>query len=41
MPHIYDKVMMVQRGARPGVPKAAVVVTGGRGQRMWPSLPRS
>ncbi|XP_057591200.1 von Willebrand factor A domain-containing protein 2 isoform X6 [Hippopotamus amphibius kiboko] len=29
--HIYDKVMTVQRGARPGVPKAVVVVTGGRG----------
>ncbi|XP_036121813.1 von Willebrand factor A domain-containing protein 2 [Molossus molossus] len=29
--HIYDKVMTVQRGARPGVPKAVVVLTGGRG----------
>lgn len=41
MLHIYDKVMTVRRGARPGVPKAAVVVTGGRGQRTWLSLPRS
>ncbi|KAM6184133.1 von Willebrand factor A domain-containing protein 2 [Erethizon dorsatum] len=29
--HIYDKVMTVQRGARPGVPKAVVMVTGGTG----------
>ncbi|XP_023571254.1 von Willebrand factor A domain-containing protein 2 isoform X2 [Octodon degus] len=29
--HIYDKVMTVQKGARPGVPKAVVMVTGGRG----------
>ncbi|XP_024109798.3 von Willebrand factor A domain-containing protein 2 [Pongo abelii] len=29
--HIYDKVMTVQRGARPGVPKAVVVLTGGGG----------
>uniref|UniRef100_A0AAA9TWL3 von Willebrand factor A domain-containing protein 2 n=1 Tax=Bos taurus TaxID=9913 RepID=A0AAA9TWL3_BOVIN len=29
--HIYDKVMTVQGGARPGVPKAVVVVTGGSG----------
>nr|KAF6459710.1 von Willebrand factor A domain containing 2 [Rousettus aegyptiacus] len=29
--HVYDKVMTVQRGARPGVPKAVVVLTGGRG----------
>ncbi|XP_012303449.2 von Willebrand factor A domain-containing protein 2 [Aotus nancymaae] len=29
--HIYDKVMTVQGGARPGVPKAVVVLTGGRG----------
>lgn len=29
--HIYDKVMTVQRGARPGVPKAVVVLTGGQG----------
>ncbi|XP_012658989.1 von Willebrand factor A domain-containing protein 2 [Otolemur garnettii] len=29
--HIYDKVMTVQRGARPGVPKAVVMLTGGRG----------
>ncbi|XP_036191795.1 von Willebrand factor A domain-containing protein 2 isoform X3 [Myotis myotis] len=29
--HIYDRVMTVQRGARPGVPKAVVVLTGGRG----------
>uniref|UniRef100_A0A8D2AU74 von Willebrand factor A domain containing 2 n=1 Tax=Sciurus vulgaris TaxID=55149 RepID=A0A8D2AU74_SCIVU len=29
--HIHDKVMTVQRGARPGVPKAVVMLTGGRG----------
>ncbi|XP_066095143.1 von Willebrand factor A domain-containing protein 2 [Saccopteryx bilineata] len=29
--HVYDKVMTVQRGARPGVPKAVVVLTGGQG----------
>ncbi|XP_004681048.2 PREDICTED: von Willebrand factor A domain-containing protein 2 [Condylura cristata] len=29
--HIHDKVMTVQRGARPGVPKAVVVLTGGTG----------
>ncbi|XP_016067685.1 PREDICTED: von Willebrand factor A domain-containing protein 2 isoform X2 [Miniopterus natalensis] len=29
--HIYDQVMTVQRGARPGVPKAVVLLTGGRG----------
>ncbi|XP_007939804.1 von Willebrand factor A domain-containing protein 2 [Orycteropus afer afer] len=29
--HIHDKVMTVQRGARPGVPKAVVVLTGGWG----------
>lgn len=29
--HIYDRVMTVQSGARPGVPKAVVVLTGGRG----------
>lgn len=29
--HIHDRVMTVQRGARPGVPKAVVVLTGGRG----------
>ncbi|XP_046504798.1 von Willebrand factor A domain-containing protein 2 isoform X3 [Equus quagga] len=29
--HIYDKVMTVQKGARPGVPKAVVMLTGGRG----------
>lgn len=29
--HIYDKVMTVQGGARPGVPKAVVVLTGGTG----------
>ncbi|XP_021109065.1 von Willebrand factor A domain-containing protein 2 isoform X7 [Heterocephalus glaber] len=29
--HIYDKVMTVQRGARPGVLKVVVMVTGGRG----------
>lgn len=29
--HIYDKVMTVQKGARPGVPKAVVMVTDGRG----------
>lgn len=29
--HVYDKVMTVKRGARPGVPKAVVVLTGGRG----------
>ncbi|XP_006831551.1 PREDICTED: von Willebrand factor A domain-containing protein 2 [Chrysochloris asiatica] len=29
--HIHDKVMTIQRGARPGVPKAVVVLTGGRG----------
>ncbi|XP_035883224.1 von Willebrand factor A domain-containing protein 2 isoform X2 [Phyllostomus discolor] len=29
--HIYDKVMTVQRGARPGVPKAVVMLTGGQG----------
>lgn len=29
--HVYDKVMTVQRGARPGVPKAVVVLTGGMG----------
>uniref|UniRef100_A0A9W3FL19 von Willebrand factor A domain-containing protein 2 n=1 Tax=Camelus bactrianus TaxID=9837 RepID=A0A9W3FL19_CAMBA len=29
--HIYDKVMVVHKGARPGVPKAVVVVTGGSG----------
>ncbi|XP_012873114.1 PREDICTED: von Willebrand factor A domain-containing protein 2 [Dipodomys ordii] len=29
--HIYDKVMTVQRGARPGVPKAVVMLTGGKG----------
>ncbi|XP_008585590.1 PREDICTED: von Willebrand factor A domain-containing protein 2 [Galeopterus variegatus] len=29
--HIHDKVMTVQRGARPGVPKAVVVLTGGQG----------
>nr|XP_055156499.1 von Willebrand factor A domain-containing protein 2 isoform X2 [Nyctereutes procyonoides] len=29
--HVYDKVMTIQRGARPGVPKAVVVLTGGMG----------
>ncbi|XP_004459943.1 von Willebrand factor A domain-containing protein 2 isoform X2 [Dasypus novemcinctus] len=29
--HIYDRVMTVQKGARPGVPKAVVVLTGGMG----------
>ncbi|ELV13440.1 von Willebrand factor A domain-containing protein 2 [Tupaia chinensis] len=29
--HIYDKVMTIQKGARPGVPKAVVVLTGGKG----------
>ncbi|CAO2585923.1 von Willebrand factor A domain-containing protein 2 [Lemmus lemmus] len=29
--HIDDKVMTVQRGARPGVPKAVVMITGGSG----------
>lgn len=29
--HIHDKVMTIPRGARPGVPKAVVVLTGGRG----------
>ncbi|XP_027448303.2 von Willebrand factor A domain-containing protein 2 isoform X2 [Zalophus californianus] len=29
--HVYDKVMTVQRGARPGVPKAVVLLTGGMG----------
>lgn len=29
--HVYDRVMTVQRGARPGVPKAVVVLTGGSG----------
>ncbi|KAG8517407.1 von Willebrand factor A domain-containing protein 2 [Galemys pyrenaicus] len=29
--HIHDKVMTVQRGARPGVPKAVVVLTDGTG----------
>lgn len=29
--HVDDKVMTVQRGARPGVPKAVVMLTGGRG----------
>ncbi|XP_060027225.1 von Willebrand factor A domain-containing protein 2 isoform X2 [Erinaceus europaeus] len=29
--HIHDQVMTVQRGARPGVPKAVVLLTGGRG----------
>ncbi|XP_047618066.1 von Willebrand factor A domain-containing protein 2 [Phacochoerus africanus] len=29
--HIYDKVMTVQMGARPGVPKVVIVVTGGQG----------
>ncbi|XP_076982218.1 von Willebrand factor A domain-containing protein 2 isoform X2 [Tamandua tetradactyla] len=29
--HIYDSVMTVQKGARPGVPKAVVVLTGGMG----------
>uniref|UniRef100_A0ABI7W2W8 von Willebrand factor A domain containing 2 n=1 Tax=Felis catus TaxID=9685 RepID=A0ABI7W2W8_FELCA len=29
--HIHDRVMTVQRGARPGVPKAVVVLTGGLG----------
>ncbi|XP_045147420.1 von Willebrand factor A domain-containing protein 2 [Echinops telfairi] len=29
--YIHDTVMTIQRGARPGVPKAVVVVTGGRG----------
>lgn len=29
--HIDDKVMSVQRGARPGVPKAVVMLTGGSG----------
>ncbi|OBS56938.1 hypothetical protein A6R68_11938 [Neotoma lepida] len=29
--HIDDKVMTVQRGARPGVPKAVVMLTGGSG----------
>lgn len=29
--HISDKVMTVQRGARPGVPKAVVMLTGGSG----------
>lgn len=29
--HIEDKVMTVQRGARPGVPKAVVMLTGGSG----------
>ncbi|XP_037661182.1 LOW QUALITY PROTEIN: von Willebrand factor A domain-containing protein 2 [Choloepus didactylus] len=29
--HIYDRVMTVQKGARPGVPKAVVVLTGGTG----------
>uniref|UniRef100_G3T7T0 von Willebrand factor A domain containing 2 n=1 Tax=Loxodonta africana TaxID=9785 RepID=G3T7T0_LOXAF len=29
--HIHDKVMTIQRGARPGVPKAVVVLTGGQG----------
>ncbi|XP_021565440.1 von Willebrand factor A domain-containing protein 2 [Carlito syrichta] len=29
--HIYDKVMTIRKGARPGVPKAVVVLTGGNG----------
>lgn len=29
--HIDDKVMTIQRGARPGVPKAVVMITGGSG----------
>lgn len=29
--HINDKVMTIQRGARPGVPKAVVMITGGSG----------
>nr|XP_045000512.1 von Willebrand factor A domain-containing protein 2 [Jaculus jaculus]XP_045000516.1 von Willebrand factor A domain-containing protein 2 [Jaculus jaculus]XP_045000522.1 von Willebrand factor A domain-containing protein 2 [Jaculus jaculus] len=29
--HIHGKVMTVQKGARPGVPKAVVMITGGRG----------
>ncbi|XP_036295006.1 von Willebrand factor A domain-containing protein 2 [Pipistrellus kuhlii] len=29
--HVHDRVMTVQGGARPGVPKAVVVLTGGRG----------
>ncbi|XP_038171717.1 von Willebrand factor A domain-containing protein 2 [Arvicola amphibius] len=29
--HIDDKVMSIQRGARPGVPKAVVMITGGSG----------
>lgn len=29
--HVHDQVMTVQRGARPGVPKALVMLTGGRG----------
>ncbi|KAL6058414.1 hypothetical protein STEG23_008133, partial [Scotinomys teguina] len=29
--HIDDKVMSVQRGARPGVPKAVIMLTGGSG----------
>ncbi|XP_054975132.1 von Willebrand factor A domain-containing protein 2 [Sorex araneus] len=28
--HVHDKVMTVQRGARPGVPKVVVLLTGGR-----------
>lgn len=28
--HVHDRVMTVQRGARPGVPKAVVLITGGR-----------
>ncbi|XP_040848427.1 von Willebrand factor A domain-containing protein 2 [Ochotona curzoniae] len=29
--HIHDHVMTIRRGARPGVPKAVVMLTGGRG----------
>lgn len=29
--HVHDKLMTVQRGARPGVPKVVVLLTGGRG----------
>lgn len=28
--HVHDRVMTIQRGARPGVPKAVVLITGGR-----------
>ncbi|KAK2488411.1 hypothetical protein MC885_011676 [Smutsia gigantea] len=28
---IYDRVMTIQRGARPGIPKAGVALTGGQG----------